>query len=169
MAKVDQPVEAATAQRDVAPAGADPTDAHADQGGSASSGDDRAGDARRLAEMMAASARIEANEAQTLIDRFLIDVAKAQRPATPLRARTLDGQIVKTDKCGWYLNNKHSVAIGDDGSYYLLNVPGGFMARFRGVRLVASPPSLAVGRGGPDGDGGSLKQFLERVLAGQVI
>ena len=43
----------------------------------------------------------------------------------PLKARTLDGHVVKTDKVGWYLRTNHSVALDTEGNYYSLVVPGG--------------------------------------------
>ena len=74
--------------------------------------------------------------------------------AEPLRATLYTGQAVKTDKRGWYLRKNQSVAVGDDGSYYILTVPGGLKERLRGVQLKPSPPPLIVGKGGRDGETG---------------
>ena len=72
----------------------------------------------------------------------------------PLRATLFDGQSVKTDKTGWYLRKNRSLAVGEDGAYYVLTVPGGLKERFAGVRLQATPPPLEIGKGGRDGESG---------------
>jgi hypothetical protein len=127
----------------------------------------RAEEAARRAELAAGQERAESRQAQVLIDRFVAD-AKA-RGITPqsLRATLYTGQSVKTDKSGWYLRKNQSLAIGDDGSYYVLTVPGGLRERLSGVKLKASPPPLVVGKGGRDGESGDLVEFLRwRLEAG---
>ena len=125
----------------------------------------RAEEAARRAELEAASVRAEAAQAQVLIDAFLAE-AKARRiEPVPLRATLYSGQSVKTDKQGWYLRNNQSLAIGDDGAYYILTVPGGFKERLRGVQLKPSLPPLYVGKGGKDGDTGDLREYLDRILS----
>ena len=39
---------------------------------------------------------------------------------------------MKTDKSGWYLRKNESLAIGEDGGYYILTVPGGLRERLPG-------------------------------------
>jgi len=78
----------------------------------------------------------------------------------PLRAQLMDGHEARTDKRGWYLNAKHSLAIGENGEYYHLVVTGGFAERLRGVKLHPSLPPMHIGRGGRDGETGELKEFL---------
>ena len=100
-------------------------------------------------------------KAQKLIDAFLA-AAKAKGIAPqPLRATLYSGKSVKTNKVGWYLRKNQSVAVGDDGSYYVLIVPGGFRERLSGVKLQPSPPPLVVGKGGKDGETGDLAEFLQ--------
>src|SRR6185312_1022917 len=121
----------------------------------------RADDAARRAQLAAARARSESLQAQKLIDEFVV-TAKAKGIAPhPLRAKLYSGQSVKTDKVGWYLRKNQSVAIGDDGSYYVLAVPGGFRERLSGVKLQPNPPPLVVGRGGKDGETGDMAEFLQ--------
>ena len=100
-------------------------------------------------------ARRSRAQAQKLIDGFVAE-ARGPRasPPEPLRATLFTGQAVKTDKTGWYLRKNQSVAIGDDGAYYVLTVPGGLRERLSGVRLQPSPPPLVVGKGGRDGESG---------------
>lgn len=130
----------------------------------ASSG--RAEDARIRAELAASSGRYESERAQILIDAFVMKAMELGIAPEPLRARTFSGAEVKTDKVGWYIRKNKSIAVGTDGGYYQLTVPGGsgFMDRLRGVRLKATPPPLVVGRGGRDGETGDLTEFLDRVL-----
>lgn len=124
----------------------------------------RADDAARRAELAAGDVRAEAERAQRLIDAFLAAAEQAGLTPEPLQARLLSGQTVRTDKEGWYLRRDHSVAIGADGGYYQLLVPGGLHERLRGVRLKPTPPPMVVGRGGKDGENGPLQDFLERLL-----
>lgn len=127
-------------------------------------GPSRAEEAARRAELAAGAERAESVKAQQLIDGFLRDAAAAGIAAEPLRATLYTGQSVKTDKRGWYLRKNKSVAIGEDGGYYILTVPGGWTERLRGVQLRTSPPPLIVGKGGRDGETGDLIEFLDRRL-----
>jgi hypothetical protein len=121
----------------------------------------RAEDAAQRAELAAAQERGESIQAQKLINEFLA-AAKAKGIAPhPLRATLYSGQSVKTDKIGWYLRKNHSVAVGDDGRYYVLIVPGGLRERLSGAKLQPTPPPLVVGRGGKDGETGDLAKFLQ--------
>lgn len=125
----------------------------------------RAEEAAKRAELAAAQERAESVKAQKLIDEFLA-AAKAKGIAPhPLRATLYSGQSVKTDKVGWYLRKNQSVAVGDDGSYYVLIVPGGLRERLSGAKLKPSPPPLVVGKGGKDGETGDLTTFLQLRLA----
>ncbi|MEL4506102.1 hypothetical protein AAEX63_14855 [Luteococcus sp. H138] len=117
-------------------------------------------DARRRIELNEQSVRVEAQAAQKLIDEFISEATRRGITPEPLKATLMSGPTVKTDKQGWYLRKNHSIAIGTDGGYYVLTVPGGAMARFTGVKLQASPPPMVVGRGGRDGETGDLKEFL---------
>lgn len=124
----------------------------------------RAESAARRANLAQGQQRAEAAKAQRLIDDFVAAARERGLAPEPLRARLLSGPEVRTDKSGWYLRRDRSVAIGENGEYYVLLVPGGLAERLRGVRLTATPPPLVVGRGGPDGDAGDLSGFLRRRL-----
>lgn len=127
----------------------------------------RAEEAARRAELAAAQDRAESRQAQRLIDEF-VAAAKARGIAPArLRATLYTGQSVKTDKVGWYLRKNESLAIGEDGSYYVLTVPGGLRERLSGVKLKPTPPPLIVGKGGRDGESGDIADFLKwRLEAG---
>lgn len=126
----------------------------------------RAEDARLREQLAASHARAESDRAQVLIDAFVVEAQERGVRAVPLRAKTMSGHEVKTDKAGWYIRRNHSIAIGEDGGYYVLTVPGGLAERLRGVRLKQTPPPLVVGRGGRDGETGDLQDFLDRALGG---
>ncbi len=127
----------------------------------------RADEAARRAELAAAQERGESTKAQLLIEQFLADAKAAGVAPGPLRATLYTGHSVKTDKIGWYLRKNESLAIGDDGSYYVLTVPGGLRERLSGVKLQPSPPPLVIGKGGRDGESGDIANFLRwRLEAG---
>lgn len=115
-----------------------------------------------------ANARSEAARAQVLIDEFLVAAKQRGLEPRPLKARTLDGHVVKTDKVGWYLRTNHSVALDTEGNYYSLVVPGGWKERLRGVKLEPTLAPLVIGRGGRDGETGDLTEFLAWTLDGSI-
>ncbi|MGO1971481.1 MAG: hypothetical protein ACTH2Q_00840 [Propionibacteriaceae bacterium] len=125
----------------------------------------RAEEAARRAELAAAHERGENKAAQALIDSFVAEARTRGVAPEPLRATLLSGQSVRTDQQGWYLRMNRSVAVGTDGNYYVLTVPGGLAERVRGARLRPTPPPLVIGKGGRDGETGDLAEFLRRRLA----
>ena len=126
----------------------------------------RAEEAERRAALAAAREEAESRQAQQLIDDFLNQAQDRGLAPVPLRATLYSGAVVRTDKTGWYLRRNRSLAVGADGAYYVLTVPGGWRERLSGVTLQPSPPPLEVGRGGRDGETGDLRTFLDRVLNG---
>lgn len=125
---------------------------------------DRAEGAARRAHLAQGQQSAEAVKAQRLIDAFVAEARQRGIRTEPLRARLMSGAEARTDRTGWYLRRDRSIAIGENGEYFVLLVPGGLVERVRGVRLTASPPPLVVGRGGPDGESGDLTEFLRRRL-----
>src|ERR687894_1377000 len=124
----------------------------------------RAEEAARRAELAAAAERGESAQAQVLIDAFVTQAKARGLAPVPLKATLYTGQSVKTDKVGWYLRKNQSLAIGEDGAFYILTVPGGLKERLRGVQLKPSLPPMYVGKGGKDGDTGDLREYLDRIL-----
>jgi len=112
----------------------------------------------------------EAREAAALLDDFVRRAAERGLKPHPLAARTFDGRATyKTHVRGWYLKSNRSVAVGEDGEYYVLTVPASLRARFTGADLSPSTPRLIVGAGGGDGETVPLAQLLGRRLdAGAV-
>ena len=127
----------------------------------------RAEEAAQRAALAAAKGQAESREAQRLIDDFIREARARGVAPEPLRATLYGGQQVRTDRSGWYLRQNKSLAIGDDGGYYVLTIPGGLRERLTGARLTPKPPPLEVGRGGRDGETGDLAEFLRvRLEAG---
>jgi len=124
----------------------------------------RQADARRRHELAAGAAQAEAQAAQQQLDAFVARLREAGTSPEPLQATLLNGSRVKTDKTGWYLNKARTLAVAADGSYYQLVTAGSTLARFTGVKVQPSQPTLVIGRGGRDGETGDLADFLARAL-----
>lgn len=123
-------------------------------------------DALRRLELQVAQSRMESRLAQQHIDAFVARARRQGLPTVRLAAGLLGSAAkVRTDRKGWYIRANHSVAVGTDGSFFVLTVPGGWRERLTGVRLKPQPPPLIVARGGRDGESGELVAFLERTLA----
>ncbi len=114
--------------------------------------------------MAAAAAKAEAQAAQLQLDAFVAEMQRRGLPAEPLEATLMNGSRVKTDKTGWYLNRRRTLAVAPDGSYYQLVTTGSMLARFTGVKVTPSLPVLVIGRGGRDGETGDLSDFLSRAM-----
>ncbi|PID51103.1 MAG: hypothetical protein CR980_00160 [Propionibacteriales bacterium] len=125
-------------------------------------------DVRVRSELADAARRREAAAAQKLIDEFCAEAEKRGVAPVPIKARLMDGRIVKTNMTGWYIRQNRSIAVGTDGGYYQLTIIGGWRERLFGATIEPSPPPLVVGRGGRDGETGDLADFLDRVLSGEV-
>lgn len=112
----------------------------------------------------------EAEQAGKLLADFVRRAAEQGLPPGALSARSFDGQATyRTHLRGWYLKANRSVAVGEDGRYYVLTVPSSLRARFAGAEVSPSTPRLVVGAGGGDGETMPLAQLLERRLDAGVV
>ena len=120
------------------------------------------------ADALARRQRAETAQARALIEQFVRD-AEARGPApTPLAARSYDGRSrYRTPLRGWYLRRNETVAVGTDGEFYVLTVPGSLRARLSGVTPSPSDPPIILGKGGRDGESIDLADALARVLSGE--
>lgn len=125
----------------------------------------RQDNALRRADLHRAAAGFEAEQAQVLIDEFIAQARELGIEPEPLRVQLSGGGTARTDKKGWHIKVNQSVAIGEDGGYYILSMLGGLRERVRGVRLTPTQPALQVSRGGRDGETGDLADFLTRRLS----
>ena len=99
----------------------------------------RAEEAARRAELAANACRAESKQAQVLIDRFRAEAVSAE--SRPIRCGHPLQRAERQDRQGrLVLRKNQSLAIGEDGSYYILTVPGGLRERLTGVKLKPSPP-----------------------------
>lgn len=124
----------------------------------------RQADARRRHELAQSAANAEALAAQQKLDRFVAELQEVGAAPEPLTATLLNGSRVKTGLVGWYLNKARTLAVAPDGCYYQLVTSGSALARFTGVTLAPSKPTLVIGRGGRDGETGDLSEFLDRAF-----
>ncbi len=124
----------------------------------------RQADARRRLELAQAAALGEAKAAQAQLDAFVSRLQTAGATPEDLQATLLNGSRVRTGLVGWYLNRARTLAVAPDGTYYQLVTTGSALARFTGVSLRPSLPTLVIGRGGRDGETGDLTDFLERAF-----
>jgi hypothetical protein len=107
----------------------------------------------------------EAAEATALLADFVRQAGERGLTPSVLSARSFDGRATyRTKVRGWYLKQNKSVAVGEDGGYYVLSVPSSLRARFTGADVRPSVPRLIVGAGGGDGETVPLAQLLRRRL-----
>ncbi|UTT58290.1 hypothetical protein [Cellulosimicrobium cellulans] len=110
----------------------------------------------------------ESDAARALLADFVARARDRGLAPEPLRARAFDGTATyRTPLRGWYLRRNRSVAVGEDGEFYVLSVPGGVRARLRGVAVEPSDPPLVLGKGGRDGESIDLADALALVLDGR--
>lgn len=113
--------------------------------------------------LAAAKARDTAAAAAQVAD-FVERARAAGIPTEQLRARDYSGRgPYRTSTRGWYIRANRTVAIGEDGKFYLLITDGGLKARLLGADLTPSDPPLILGAGGRDGESISLREALARV------
>lgn len=108
---------------------------------------------------------LESAEAAVLLREFVAEAQRRGIAPVPLHARSYAGDATyRTRTLGWYLRKNRTLAVGTDGSFYVLSVPGGLSARLWGAALSPSDPPLVLGKGGRDGESISLADALALVL-----
>jgi hypothetical protein len=108
----------------------------------------------------------ESEKARPLVADFVRRAREQGLAPGPLRARAYSGSATyRTALVGWYLQPTGTLAIGEDGEFYVLIAAPGLISRLRGVDVAPSPPPLAVGGGARDGESMSLQALLEWRLA----
>jgi len=109
--------------------------------------------------------RAESDRARALFHEFLVTARERGVAPEPLRAQGYGGRgSFRTGLAGWYLRRDRTVAVGTDGEFYVLTVPGSLTARWRGVSVTPQDPPLVIGAGGKDGESLDLPLALARVL-----
>ncbi|GGK84623.1 hypothetical protein [Mangrovihabitans endophyticus] len=114
---------------------------------------------------LSADREAEAERAAALLADFVREASARGLTPGPLRVRAVDRNATyRTRLRGWYLKRNRSVAVGEDGRYYVLSVPASLRARLTGAEIAPSLPRLVVGAGGGDGETIPLAQLLTRRL-----
>jgi hypothetical protein len=115
---------------------------------------------------MAQAQAAESARAHALLVGFVEQVKALGVPPERLEATGYSGgRRYRTDVVGWYLRSNRSLGVDAAAHYYVLQVPGGFSARFRTTHLTPEDPPLVIGRGGRDGEAIDLKDLLALRLA----
>ncbi|TDD72223.1 hypothetical protein E1262_02560 [Jiangella aurantiaca] len=120
---------------------------------------------RAQAEALARKQAAETERAKALVAEFVAAMTAAGVPAHPLRARAAEGAVrYKTGLRGWYVRRNGAMAVGEDGAFYLMDVPRSPRSRLLGVRIAPSDPPLHVGVGARDGESMPLERLLRQRL-----
>jgi hypothetical protein len=110
-------------------------------------------------------ATAEAGQAAGMLREFVAAARARGLAPVPLVARSYGGARYRTMLRGWYLRRDESMAVAEDGRFYVLTVPGSLAARFTGARPEPATPRLVLGEGGRDGERMPLRAVLDRLLA----
>ena len=103
----------------------------------------------------------ETAQARRLVEDFVAAAKAAGLPAVRLTAAAMNGRgRYRTGLTGWYLKRNGSVAVGEDGHYYLMSAPTSLASRVTGTTVRPTDPPLVVGRGGRDGESIPLADLL---------
>lgn len=107
----------------------------------------------------------ETAQAMELVTRFAREAAARGLRTTALTAFAYDGGgRYRTNLRGWYVHRNRTLAITEDGRYYVLGVPSSLRARLLGAEVPPADPPLIVGRGARDGESMPLETLLQRRL-----
>ncbi|WP_099332643.1 hypothetical protein [Actinomyces minihominis] len=112
--------------------------------------------AQRLREREAA----ESAQAREYLEKFISAARRTGVGPEQLYVSDGNGKRAKTPLQGWYLKADRSVAVAEDGQFYILTAPLSLAQRLRGVNPEASAPTLILGKGGRDGEQIDLTEAL---------
>ncbi len=103
----------------------------------------------------------ETEQAAALLRGFVRDARARSLPTVALKARAMNGRaLYRTGLTGWYLKRNGSLAVDEEGRFYVMTAPTSITARLRGVTLAPGDPPLVVGRGGRDGESMPLAELI---------
>lgn len=116
-----------------------------------------------------AAREAEHEKATAMIREAIARYQAAGIAPVALRARPYRGNgTIRTSLTGWYLKQDRSLAVDDEGRYYVMRVDGSLVARLRGATPEPGMAPLIVGRGARDGDTFRLEELLEMRLQDPV-
>jgi hypothetical protein len=112
----------------------------------------------------------ETEKAAALLAGFVRDARARSLPTVPLKARAMNGgALYRTGLTGWYLKRNGSLAVDEDGAFYVMSAPTSLGSRLRGTTVTPSDPPLVVGVGGRDGESMPLAELIAlRLEAGEA-
>ncbi|WP_249375218.1 hypothetical protein, partial [Actinomyces sp. 187325] len=122
--------------------------------------------AAERARMMRARADAEHARAARIVSLFVRVAREQGLVAQPLVVQGYGGGTARTPLRGWYLRGDRTVAIDDEGRFYVLSKSLSLRERLLGTVPVAEPVPMTIGEGGRDGDIVPLRFALERLLPG---
>jgi hypothetical protein len=112
----------------------------------------------------------ETEQAREQLAGFVRDARSRGLPTTALKARAMNGRdLYRTGLTGWYLKRNGSLAVDEDGAFYVMSAPTSLGSRLRGTTVTPSDPPLVVGVGGRDGESMPLAELIAlRLEAGEA-
>lgn len=122
--------------------------------------------AAERARMLRARQDAEHAKAERIVSAFLAQAARDGLAPARLQARGYHGGTARTSLRGWYLRGDRTVALGEDGAFYVLMLPLGLRERLLGASPAPARVPLVVGEGGRDGDVIPLLDALEALSPG---
>lgn len=108
---------------------------------------------------------VETKQAKKIVADFVRDADYLGLEAVRLVAGSYSSRWrYRTRLRGWYVHPNRTLAIGVDGLFYRLIVPGSLRSWLLGATVEPQDPPLIVGEGGRDGESIPLKDLLRRRL-----
>ena len=108
----------------------------------------------------------ESTRARTLLADFVRTAQERGIATTELKARALNGRsLYRTGLTGWYLRRNATIAVDEQGEFYVMTAPTSIVSRLHGVTLTPSDPPMIPGAGGRDGESMPLPEMLALRLA----
>jgi hypothetical protein len=107
----------------------------------------------------------ESAQARAMLADFVAQARARGLAPVPLVVKGYGGKgTAKSRLTGWYLRLDHTVAVGEDGEFYVLTAPLTLLDRIRGVQVSPKEPPLVIGKGSGDGDSIDLADAIARAL-----
>ena len=125
----------------------------------------QASNARLRQEMLDQRHAAESAQAASFLKQFVAAAKASGLAPTELVVRGYGGKgSAKTPLKGWYLKNDHSLAVDEDGNYYVLIEQLSLKDRIKGMTPKPKAPPLILGAGGRDGESIDLTAKLTELL-----
>jgi hypothetical protein len=103
----------------------------------------------------------ETAAARRLVEDFVAEARSRGLRTRSLLARSHDGRArYRTGLTGWYLKLNGSLAVSEQGDFYIMSAGSSLRARITGTTLTPADPPLAVGVGARDGESMPLQELL---------